>query len=113
MKKHLKTFCSANGKCIFKNFKTFQVESFEYVNIQFHRKLRHRNRLSINFQSLRKLLKFSKFSPLACARSQAQQLILALPDGQNTESTLDATRRRSVFSSCVFDNEISAYDVDL
>ena len=44
---------------------------------------------------------FSKFSPLACAGSQAQQLILALPDGQNTESTLDTTRRRSVFSSCI------------
>ena len=85
------------------------------MNIQFHRKLRHRNRLSITFQSLHKLLKFSKFSPLACARSQAQQLILALPDGQNhrnnrygqnTESTLDTTRRRGVFSSYVFDNEI-------
>ena len=69
--------------------------------------------LSITFQSSHKLLKFAKFSALACARSQAQQLILALPDGQNTESTLDTTRRRGVFSSCVFDNEILAHDVDL
>ena len=111
-----KLYCSANanGKCIFKNFKTFQVESFEYVNIQFHRKLWHRNRLSITFQSLHKLLKFSKFSPLPLWLAHVHKhSILALPDGQNTESTLDTTRRRGVFSSCVFDHEIFAYDVDL
>ena len=42
-----------------------------------------------------------------CARSQAQQLILALPDAQNTQKAhLDTTCRRGVFSSYVFDNEI-------